>query len=172
VIVAPWIVRNHIVFGKFVPVRSNALTEIYFATFGFETHPLGSSMLYQTKGEAAFTAQAGAKAVAYIRSHPAKFLTDSARRAPWFWVNPLNFWMLSVVIDLGALAGLILVCRKSRNLAALLVIVLVFYPLIYYASQVVSRYRHPIDPVLYALAGVALSCMIPRSAARLFRRGI
>jgi len=34
---------------------------------------------------------------------------------------------------------------------------LTVYPLVYYASQVGSRYRHPIEPVLYALSGIALS---------------
>jgi hypothetical protein len=47
--------------------------------------------------------------------------------------------------------------RKSKHLALSFLAVLTIYPLIYYASQVVSRYRHPIDPVLYALAGVAAS---------------
>ena len=47
--------------------------------------------------------------------------------------------------------------QKSRNSALPLLAVLAVYPLIYYASQVVSRYRHPIDPILYALSGVALS---------------
>ena len=172
VIVTPWIVRNYIVFEEFVPIRSNGLTEVYFANCGFATHPLGPSMEYQTLGEAAFTAQAGRRAIEYVRSHPATFLADSVRRAMWFWIYPLNFWPLSVLIDLGALAGLTLVIGKSRNSALPLLAVLAVYPLIYYASQVVSRYRHPIDPILYALSGVALSGMVPRSAARLFGRGI
>jgi hypothetical protein len=69
-------------------------------------------------------------------------------------------------IDAGALAGLIVVFRRSRNVALSLLAVLAVYPLIYYASQVVSRYRHPIDPVLYALSGVALSQIIQRRATK------
>jgi hypothetical protein len=172
VIVTPWIVRNYVVFEEFIPIRSNGLTEVYFANCGFATHPLGPSMEYQTLGEAAFTAQASRRAIEYVRSHPAAFLADSVRRAMWFWIYPLNFWPLSVLIDLGALAGLTVAIGKSRNLAMPLLAVLAVYPLIYYASQVVSRYRHPIDPILYALSGVALSGMVPRGAARLFRRGI
>jgi hypothetical protein len=95
------------------------------------------------------------------------FVEDSLRRAMWFWIYPINFWPLSVVIDLGALAGLIIGLRKSREATLPLIAVLALYPLIYYASQVVSRYRHPIDPILYALSGVALSRMIQRRAARL-----
>jgi hypothetical protein len=170
--VTPWIVRNYVVFKEFVPIRSNGLTEVYFANCGFATHPLGPSMEYQTLGEAAFTAQASRRAIEYVRSHPATFLADSIRRAMWFWIYPLNVWPLSVLIDLGALAGLRVAIGKSRNSAMPLLAVLAVYPLIYYASQVVSRYRHPIDPILYALCGVALSGVVPRGATRLFRRGI
>lgn len=155
-VIVPWTVRNYIVFHEIMPIRSNGLAEIYFANCGFDTHPLGPGMEYQNLGEAAFTAQTGHAAIDYVRSHPMTFVRDSFRRSLWFWIYPINFWPLSVVIDLGAFAGLIMVFRKSRQLAMLLLAVLTFYPLIYYASQVVSRYRHPVDPVLYALGGVAL----------------
>jgi hypothetical protein len=108
-------------------------------------------------GEAAFTAQASSRAVEYIRTHPMTFFRDSLHRAMLFWIYPINFWPLSAGINLAALAGLIVLFRKSRALALPLLAVLAVYPLIYYASQVVSRLRHPIEPVLYALCGIALS---------------
>jgi len=166
-LIVPWTIRNYVVFQRIMPIRSNALAEVYFTNCGFGTHPLGQSMEYQNLGEAAFTAQASRRAVEYVRSHPVTFVEDSLRRAMWFWIYPINFWPLSVVIDLGALAGLIIGLRKSREATLPLIAVLALYPLIYYASQVVSRYRHPIDPILYALSGVALSRMIQRRAARL-----
>ncbi len=156
-VIVPWTIRNYVVFHEIMPIRSNGLAEVYFANCGFETHPLGPSMEYQTLGEAAFTAQAGRAAVEYVRSHPATFVRDSLRRALLFWIYPINFWPLSLAIDFGALTGLILVFRKTRQLALPLIAVLALYPLIYYASQVVSRYRHPIDPILYVLSGVAVS---------------
>lgn len=156
-VILPWTIRNWVVFHEIMPIRSNGLAEVYFANCGFETHPLGPSMKYQTLGEAAFTARAGRSAVEYVRSHPATFIRDSIRRLPWFWIYPINFWPLSLAIDFGALAGLIVVFKKTKQLALPLIVVLTLYPLIFYASQVVSRYRHPVDPVLYALSGVALS---------------
>jgi hypothetical protein len=63
------------------------------------------------------------------------------------------------------------VFRKSREQALSLIAVLAVYPLTYYASQVVSRYRHPIDPVLYALSGVALSRIVQRRATNPARLG-
>jgi hypothetical protein len=154
-VISPWTIRNYTAFHKILPIRSNGLTEVYFANVGFETHPLGQSMQYQKLGEA----------VEYIRLHPWIFVSDSTRRAIWFWVYPLSFAPLSVAIDLCAIAGLIIVFRKSTEAAVPLFIVLAIYPLIYYASQVVSRYRHPIDPVLYVLSGVALCQIFARGTS-------
>lgn len=166
-VVSPWTIRNYTAFHRILPIRSNGLTEVYFANVGFETHPLGKSMEYQKLGEAAFTAQAGRGAVEYIRSHPGTFVSDSTRRAIWFWVYPLSFLPLSVAIDLCAIAGLIIVFRTSTEAAVPLFMVLAIYPLIYYASQVVSRYRHPIDAVLYVLSGAALSRIVSWGKFRL-----
>lgn len=160
--IVPWTVRNYVVFHEIIPIRSDGLAEVYFANCGFRTHPLGPSMEYQNLGEAAFTAQTGQAAIEYVRTHRMAFARDSLRRAIWFWIYPINFWPLSVVIDFTALVGLIVVFRESRQLALPFLAVLTFYPLIYYASQVVSRYRHPVDPVLYALSGVAASRMMIR----------
>lgn len=104
-------------------------------------------------------------AVEYVWSHPVTFAINSLHRALWFWIYPLNFWPLSIAIDLGAISGLILLFKTSRQMVMPLIAMLGVYPLIYYASQVVSRYRHPIDPVLYALSGVALSRIVLRRAA-------
>jgi hypothetical protein len=162
ILIAPWTVRNYVVFHEFMLVRSNGLAEVYFANCGFDTHPLGQSMQYQRLGEAAFTAQVNRRAVEYIRTHPMTFFHDSLRRAMLYWIYPMNFWPLSVAIDLAASIGLLVAFRKSRTSAFVLLGVLAVYPLIYYASQVMSRYRHPIEPVLYALSGIAVSSIIAK----------
>jgi len=156
-VIVPWTIRNYVAFHEIMPIRSNGLAEVYFANCGFGTHPLGPSMEYQNLGEAAFTARAGHAAIECVRSHPMTFFRDSLSRALWFWIYPVNFWPLSVAIDFAALTGLIMVFRRTRPAALPLIVVLTFFPLIYYASQDVSRYRHPVDPVLYALSGVVLS---------------
>jgi hypothetical protein len=83
-LIIPWTIRNYVVFHKIVPSRSNGLTEVYFANWGFGAHPLGPSMEYQTLGESEFTARASRGAIDYIRTHPATFVGDSLRRALWF----------------------------------------------------------------------------------------
>ncbi len=159
IVILPWTVRNYAVFHKIMLVRSNGLAEVYFGNCGFDTHPLGQSMEYQRLGEAEFTTQASRRAVEYIRTHPATFLHHSIHRAMWFWIYPNNFWLLSIGIDIAALIGLTVVFKKSPTTASILLAILTIYPLIYYASQSVSRYRHPIDPVLYALSGTAWCCL-------------
>jgi hypothetical protein len=47
VVILPWTIRNYIPFHEIMPIRSNALTEVYFANCGFGTHPLGPSMEYR-----------------------------------------------------------------------------------------------------------------------------
>jgi hypothetical protein len=155
--ILPWTVRNHAVLHKWIPIRSNGLTEVYFANCGFETHPLGNSMEYQRLGEAEFTSRTSQKLFNFVVSHPFMMLRASFLRAPRFWVNPLDLWQMPWMIAILTLLGMLVTWRDSKLLAQCLLVVLAVYPLIYYFSQVVSRYRHPIDPVMYALAGVALS---------------
>lgn len=157
VLLLPWTVRNYFAFHQILPIRSNGLAEVYFANCGFETHPVGPSMEYQRLGEAKFIAQVNSRALKYIRTNPAIFIGDCLRRAMWFWIYPISFWPLSVVIDLAALAGIILLFRHSRQTAMLMLVVIAAYPLVYYASLNQSRYRHPIEPILYALGGIGLS---------------
>lgn len=156
-VLVPWTVRNYTAFHKILPIRSNGLTEIYFANYGFDTHPLGPSMQYQNEGEAAFTSETGAQAIQRIASQPLTFLRNSAQRAFWFWLYPVSFWELSLAVAVTATAGLFVLFRISKPRVFTLLAILGVYPLVYYASQVVSRYRHPIEPVLYALSGVALA---------------
>jgi hypothetical protein len=139
-LIIPWTIRNYVVFHKIAPIRSNGLTEVYFANCGFGTHPPGPSMEYQTLGESEFTARASRGAIDYIRTHPATFVGRFF--APGNVVLDLpnrDFWPLSLAVNIGALGALIIVFRRSSRTALPLMAVLVVYPLIYYASQVVQR---------------------------------
>jgi len=132
--------------------------EIYFGNVSFYVHPLGPSMEYQRLGEAAFVSQYGSRAVEYVKEHPGKFVRDSLRRAVTFWTYPASFWPITLLIDLASLATLVLLFKASSDIP-LFIAVLATYPLVYYASQAFSRYRHPIEPLLYALAGCSFSLL-------------
>jgi hypothetical protein len=156
-LILPWTVRNYLVFHQLFLIRSNGLAEVYFANGGFSKHPLGPSMEYQRLGEAAFTAEAGREALHILETTPLSFLRHSVERAFWFWFYPANIWPLTAAMLIAAIAGLVIVFRNSISSGYLLALVISVYPIIFYASQVVSRYRHPLEPVLFALAGVTLS---------------
>lgn len=156
-VIVPWTARNYYVFHRVIPIRSNGLAEVYFANGGIAAHPLGHSMEYQSLGEVAFTAEVNRRAIEYIRSHPAVFFRDCLLRAQVFWTGPPTFEPLSLALDIGALVGIVLLFKKSRLLAFQLLAVPKAYPLIFYACLPIARYRHPIDPVLYALAGVGMA---------------
>lgn len=156
-VLAPWILRNYLVFHGVFPVRSNGLAEIYFANVDFSVHPLGASMEYQRLGEAAYIAKVQSLTVHYFKEHPGDFVSQSARRAVAFWTNPTGFLPLVLLIEVTALIGLGLLFRRSKDSAWLFTLVLVAYPLVYYASLAYSRYRHPIEPLMYSLSGYALS---------------
>lgn len=156
-VIAPWTARNYLVFHRVIPIRSNGLAEVYFANGGIAAHPLGHSMEYQSMGEVAFTAEVNRRAIEYIRVNPGVFFRDCIVRAQLFWIGPPTFEPLSLFMEVGALVGAILLFRKSRLLALQLLAAPAAYPLIFYACLPISRYRHPIDPVLYALAGVAIA---------------
>ena len=156
-VLAPWLARDYVVFHRIFPVRSNGLAEIYFGNVGFDAHPLGPSMEYQRLGEVAFVTLYGSRLMEYVERHPGKFVRDSLRRAVDFWIQPGGFWPLTLLIELAALAALVLLFRRASTPLGLFLVVLAIYPLVYYASQVFSRFRHPIEPLLYGLAGCSLS---------------
>ena len=164
-VVTPWTIRNYRAFHRLIPIRSNGLTELYFTNVSFATHPLGPTMEYQRLGEPAFTEQTSRLAIAYVRDHPRAFILRSLRRSLLFWIYPSNSWLLVVLIDIAALVGILMLFRNSWIVAAALLSVLALYPLTYYVTLVFSRFRHPIEPVLYVLAGITLTTISPERAA-------
>lgn len=156
-VLMPWLVRDFVVFHRLLPVRSNGLAEVYFGNLGFEMHPLGPSMEYQRLGETAFVSRYGSLALQYIAQHPGKFVRDSMHRAVDFWTQPSGFLPLNLLIELAALAALAVLFRRTPFPAMPFLVVLGTYPLLYYASQAFTRFRHPIEPLLYALAGCLFS---------------
>jgi 4-amino-4-deoxy-L-arabinose transferase-like glycosyltransferase len=177
---APWTLRNHRVFERFIPLRSNFWFEVYV---GNNDKAIGKPVLdrhpshnddelaqYRRLGENAYFAEKKREALAYICTRPRRFawLTlvriatwwtggwEIARR-DWFgpWSTGLEFFGFTLQSCLGFL-GLALALR-NRNPAAPLFAIFVFaYPLVYYFLFAGRRYSHPLDPVMVVLAVYAL----------------
>jgi len=146
--VAPWMMRNAFVMHRLFPIRSNLWAEIYFGNADFGYHPLGPSMEYQRLGEMRFMDEMKSKTVEYVRAKPRDFVIATGRRVINFWALP-GWW--SELLFVVALAGLFL----SRN--AIFCAVVATYPLVYYVSYTFTRYRYPIEPVIYLAAGYAVA---------------
>ncbi len=168
--ILPWTVRNELRFHHFVPVRSNLWPELFFANAGFSLHPHGDSMLYQREGEAAFSADMRARLMEYLHSHADDFARRTGQRMIEFWIEPLNFGPCAALVSLAALAGLLRAKFANREWAAF-ASALALYPVLYYFTFTFSRFRYPMEPLIYVVAGYAISELIAYSRGCVASRG-
>ena len=152
--IMPWTARNWISLHKLVPVRSNFWAEVYFRNVSFSLHPTGNSMVYQKEGEIAFVADLRGKVVGHVRSHLRDFAVLTGQRIYAFWTQPAPFGPYGMIASLAAVSGIVVAFLRGRTVFPFLLI-LAFYPLVYYVTYTFARYRHPIEPLMYTLAGYA-----------------
>ena len=144
-------------------------------------HPDGNPGFYDQvaqMGELGFIAYHKKEAFDFLRQDPREFVDLTLHRSWWFWDGtpllyqthewwkPWQFWPLSA---LGWLGLLFAVTRKLRGWflfsAALLI-----YPLPYYFSYPVAKYRHAIEPELLLLSVYFASVLIGEIRGILSRR--
>ena len=150
--ILPWTARNFRAFGQIVPVRSNFWPEAYFGNVGFSLHPTGDSMLYQQEGEMSFAQDLRTRTLGFVRSNPRWFARLTRERMVAFWMRPPQLQPYPLALFLMAMAGIVQAWRRRKRWAAFTA-VLVLYPVVYYITYAFARYRHPIEPLMYALAG-------------------
>jgi 4-amino-4-deoxy-L-arabinose transferase-like glycosyltransferase len=173
-VMAPWLIRNYAVFGKFVFIRDNLPLELHMAnnehSAGLWTrveHPGNnpeSMRRFQELGEMRFMEEKQREVNQFIREHPGTFLLYSVERAGYFWIGPpqLNIvagYDLQIARHIAfllpaifACAGLWLTIRKRKPGAFLFACFLLIYPIPYYMVQPFPRYKHPIEPEMILLA--------------------
>jgi 4-amino-4-deoxy-L-arabinose transferase-like glycosyltransferase len=155
-VLVPWTLRNFFVFHKLIPVRDNFWAEVFFGNIGFQTHPLKSSMEYQRLGELQFIENSKQQVLLYIHDHFAEFVEQTLHRIGQFWILPEGLWGLSFFLSLAAFAGLCVMAKRKLPAVFPFLIVLAAYPVTYYISYTFSRYRHPVEPVMYMSAAFLL----------------
>jgi hypothetical protein len=171
-IAMPWVIRNRVELGAWVPVRDNFGLEFWISngeeasarSFGsrtfFERHPMHSAETAQRMrevGEAVFNRAAMWQAAAWVERNPGEFVRLTAQRAWLYWFPADSPWM--GLITVLSLAGIWLARRKGL---ALLAPFLVVYPLPYYLVQAAARYRYPVLWVSALLAGLAIESVRER----------
>ena len=83
---APWLVRNYMLFHKFIPVRSGYGLELYIGNNGYSQHWVNRTLHpnhsdaelseYERVGEIAYMDHKMRQAKDYIRSHPGMVCVD------------------------------------------------------------------------------------------------
>jgi 4-amino-4-deoxy-L-arabinose transferase-like glycosyltransferase len=170
---SPWLIRNRVVFGQWVFIRSNFAFEFYLDNHDipkgesfFSDHPTVSAAGYQqykSMGEIAYVNLYRDKAKTYVREHPGAFLRKTGTRVAEVWTGgilPYLFLLSSPPADLQASALLSLIMFSGLFLAALngvrewpfCAAVILLYPLPYYITHPAPRYRHPVEPIMLIMA--------------------
>jgi 4-amino-4-deoxy-L-arabinose transferase-like glycosyltransferase len=189
--IAPWTVRNYQVFGKFIPMRSNFKFELWLGNRppasdmkSFTATPsLDSSeaIIYAQMGEIAYVESKGQQAVTYIRSHPRRMFQATVARAMNYWFEvtdrPGSSWsqdpsyikaytVLNAVFVAFCGLGMFFLWRENQAIAWPFLLVLIFYPAVYYITHPLARYRFPLEPILAVLAAHGLTRAFSSAVAR------
>ncbi len=180
---APWAIRNERALGSPILTRSNFGLEMRISNNDFASpdqrvnyiqgvyaryHPL-QNVTEATKvrelGEVAYNKLAMDEAKQWIRSHPVRFLQLCLGRARcfWFYIDPtsrLKSLFLVLTAALG-LIGLVSFVRLQPVTGAVLIVVLLIYPLPNYLVHVGLRQQYPIQWLMILLTVFLLMRRLP-----------
>ncbi len=181
----PWGWRNYATFESVFFIRSNfglelrmgnhegaaAAMEVMDARDNEHRHPaahIADAKQLREIGEIAYMQAAKDEALKWIEANPVEFARLTALRAANLWFGPLHnpeamlgISALTLLAILGAWLSFPGITIPQR---AALLIPLATYPLVYYFTAYMPRYRSPIDWVLYLLAGTAVWELIKRTS--------
>lgn len=171
--ISPWVVRNAIVFHRFIPMRANFGAEFYLGNgpgargFLMEyDHPYedpDQMRLYKKMGEVAYAQMRGRAAWRFVASDPGLFVRNTLKRIYFFWISVphptgkhwyteagrvLNYAFASI----AGLLGLFLALQRRVPGAWLFAWAFLLTPLVYYFVTVHARFRDPIEPLIAILA--------------------
>jgi hypothetical protein len=169
----PWTVRNYLEFHAFVPLRSVVGLSLWVGNneqadgLTPNRHPISNSAeraKYVERGEIAYMRDKQAEAIEFIRTHSAKELRLTATRFVAFWAGARpNWFRWPVFFDIfGAVfgaAGIVVLWRQRNPYVFPIAIFPLVFPLPYYVTVALPRYRLPVDPVLLLLAAVSIKAI-------------
>jgi 4-amino-4-deoxy-L-arabinose transferase-like glycosyltransferase len=188
--ISPWMVRNALVFHRFIPMRDSMGLELWMGNNGYslrwtsdQLHPLHDAAelaAYDRLGELAYMDWKAQQAKAFIGAHPAWYAWMCVRRAVYLWTG---FWSLSrdylamepmdlpnipfaTTLTLLALAGLRAAWRTRRWEAIRYGGVMLLLPSIYYFTHPEPYHLRPLDPIIAILSCYAILCWRERVRAR------
>jgi 4-amino-4-deoxy-L-arabinose transferase-like glycosyltransferase len=185
VCIVPWTIRNYTVFHRVFYVRDNLGLELDLgnndcAAFAFDInlasgcfsqlHPNDNpqhAALARRLGEIEYFHRHMLLTRWWISNHPGRFATLTGQRALAFWLPeamqypwrlPYRDWIITVMNLLG-IAGVVRLWRKNRSSAAVFLLWMLLFPIIYYFVPYTERYRAPVLWMTFLPAGYAISSL-------------
>jgi 4-amino-4-deoxy-L-arabinose transferase-like glycosyltransferase len=169
--IAPWLVRNYEVFGRFVFIRSNFGAELRLGNGPWAEglwmqwlHPTQNVLemqRYQQLGELEYVSVRKHEAVEWIKADYSRFLWVSVKRFVFYWGGLPRPGTSAVLASLKnslflassvlAFWGLGRAIRNRTQGAWLFFWLILSYSFVYYIVFPHPRYRHPIEPELLIL---------------------
>jgi 4-amino-4-deoxy-L-arabinose transferase-like glycosyltransferase len=188
----PWTIRNYLMFHNIVPLRSTLGLQLWVGNnpgarviWLGEHHPINDASerrQYIEMGELPYMAAKLRNAVDYILTHPRHEAELIRGRFVMLWaggtphpvddfIHSRSGWFRYVLLfnlcaAFGALLGIVFLFLKRSVYAFPLAAGPVVFPLAYYLTLALPRYRHPIDPTLMLLTAVAIAESIKWAASR------
>jgi 4-amino-4-deoxy-L-arabinose transferase-like glycosyltransferase len=177
--ISPWIIRNALVFHRFIPIRDSMGLELWMGNNGNnlrwtsdDLHPLhnAAELAAYNVGELPYMDNKAELTKAYIATHPSWYVWMSARRAVYMWTgywsfdrdylaqeptDPENIPFATCLTLLG-LTGLYLAWRRNPREALRYTGVFLLFPLMYYLSHPEPYHLRPLDPLLLTLGSYAI----------------
>lgn len=188
VVVTPWAVRNWLVLGSPLVLKSNLGSAFFTGNNSFSSGANDRTEIKQALGavekretnydrgqsELVYQRHLQNKAFQWIRSNPFRFLKLTALRMVYFWVKfPTHGWKSWLHLSyfgpfvVLALYGLWHSLRR-RHLTPVWLF-LVVYPLPYYVTFVNhGRYIYPVEPFVVLLAAIPLTIWSRPALCRVF----
>ena len=184
--IAPWLVRNHRVFGRFIFIRDNFGAELRLGngpgadgTWMEYLHPtqnVYAMRQYRAMGELAYVAMRKRQALDYIEADYSRLAVLCLKRFIYFWAGSPKAtqpWWLNPAKNSLYLAASVLTfwglgraLRLRKPGAQLLFWLTLIFPAVYYVVFPAPRYRQPIEPEMAILCVFVLTEARSKSSAR------
>ncbi|HEX2710903.1 MAG TPA: glycosyltransferase family 39 protein [Candidatus Acidoferrales bacterium] len=184
IILLPWEVRNYRTLHSPVPLRDNFWLEFWVGNDGhtqrwldLDAHPSTNAEeqgKFVQLGEIPYMREKRHQALGFLAHHPGLYVVLCLRRFVYLWtgfwnLDPSNVQeefqgssnvYLTSSLTLAMLLGFWRARRTARGRVLPYLLVLSFYPLVFYVTHPTIRYRHVIDPEVTILAALGVKSLI------------
>jgi 4-amino-4-deoxy-L-arabinose transferase-like glycosyltransferase len=167
-LMTPWLVRNYLVFDRFVFLRPNFTRELVRSNFPEQTVVARQGNLAPVN-DGQMSARYNQAAESLVLQNKMRFLTSSAERAVDYWIRLEFTGGLKFKVILGTayysmlVLGVIGIWLGRRRQTGLLILFLFAMPLPFYMTwAVMGRYRFPVEPVLILFASYTVTLLVWR----------